>query len=81
MVVRANIDKRNMDLTDGEYENLSNTVDCIVHCAAYTSHFGVYNDFYRANVLTTKNLVNFAKHNKKKDFNFISLSNNCFFSW
>lgn len=71
-VVRAYIDKRNMGLTDDEYENYSQIVDCIIHCAAYTSHFGVYNDFYQANVLTTKNLVKFAKYKNKKDFNFIS---------
>lgn len=50
--------------TDLAYEPLSvqqlEHVDAIWHCAALSSPWGAYNDFYRANVIVTEQLVNAA---------------------
>lgn len=61
------------DLGLGEdYEKLADTVDCIIHCAANSSHFGEYDSFYSANVQAVENIIMFAEKGKKKDLNHIS---------
>lgn len=55
-----------------EYDSLADSVDCIIHCAAYTSHFGEYSDFYEANVCMTENIIMFAEEGQRKDIKHIS---------
>lgn len=61
-----------LGLTENTYRYLCDVIDCIVHSAANVSHFGKYEDSYKANVETTKSLIEFAKQGKQKAFNFIS---------
>lgn len=70
--VLCDLRSENMGLTQDEYEELENKIDCIFHAAAFTSHFGVYDDFYKANVVSTKNVIAFAQSGIKKDINYIS---------
>ena len=37
------------------------SIDMIIHCAANVKHYGLYKDFYDVNVLSVKNVVEFAK--------------------
>lgn len=37
--------------------NQFNNITCIVHCAALSSPWGPYHDFYKANVLATQNII------------------------
>ena len=51
---------------------LTKDADIVVHCAALSSVWGSYYDFYDANVITTKNLLHAAKQNSVSKFIFIS---------
>lgn len=51
---------------------LTKDADIIVHCAALSSVWGSYYDFYDANVITTKNLLDAAAQNGVSKFIFIS---------
>lgn len=48
-----------------------NSYDFVIHCAALSSPWGRYQDFYDANVSGTKNVLNLAK---KVDADFIHIS-------
>ena len=48
-----------MDITG--YKLLLSEVDSIINCASLVKHFGVYDLFYNSNVLSVKNLIDFAK--------------------
>lgn len=43
------------------YKDLTSKIDVIINCASLVKHFGTYNLFYNSNVLTVKNLIEFAK--------------------
>ncbi len=53
-------------------EELTQGVDVLIHCAALSSPFGLYKNFYTANVLATENLIKAGKKNGLKQFIFIS---------
>ena len=66
----------NSDLTKQDlgllyYNNLLDNIDCIIHSAALVKHYGLYKDFYDANVVATENLLEFASANCI-DFHYIS---------
>ncbi|MBN1647775.1 MAG: SDR family NAD(P)-dependent oxidoreductase [Spirochaetales bacterium] len=61
------------DLTDkNAAANLLAGVDSVVHLAGLAGHFGPYRHFYRANVLSTRNLADAAKATGVKTFVHIS---------
>lgn len=61
------------DLTDMQaVSTLARGCDLIIHCAALSSPWGKYHEFYTANVTATDNLLAAAKENKAKRFIFIS---------
>ena len=47
-------------------------VDCVIHLAAKSSLWGNYDDFHKANVIGTKNILNYVIKNKIKRFIYIS---------
>jgi amino acid adenylation domain-containing protein/thioester reductase-like protein len=61
-----------LGLTEEIYNSLSENIDCIIHSAANVRHYGHYEDFYKNNVIVTKNILDFAKKEKKKDLHHIS---------
>jgi thioester reductase-like protein len=72
-VIDGELSKEKLGIKEEKvYFNLCNKIDCIIHSAANTNHFGKYEEFSSINVDATKNLVNFAKTGIKKDFNLIS---------
>lgn len=46
--------------------------DAIIHCAAFSSPWGSYEQFYQANVVATENLLNLAKQHKVTRFVHVS---------
>ena len=60
-VVDGDLSAEKFGLDDENYKNLQDTIDCIINAAALTKHYGNYNLFYKENVLTVKNLIDFAK--------------------
>lgn len=52
-------DNLGMDITG--YKMLQTQIDTIINCASLVKHFGVYDTFFNSNVLSVKNLIDFAK--------------------
>ncbi|NEU36075.1 NAD(P)-dependent oxidoreductase, partial [bacterium LRH843] len=59
---------KSVDLCSQEQlESVYENVDVVFHCAALSSAWGTFNDFYNSNVLATKNVMACAnKHTTKK---------------
>ena len=57
---------------DKGYDELAQKVDCVIHCAANSSHFGEYSQFYDGNVTATENVIMFSETGRKKVLNHIS---------
>lgn len=55
---------KNIDITQElDFEKLEKDFNYIVHSAALSSPWGKYEDFYKVNVIGTRNIINFAKKN------------------
>lgn len=60
------------DLTDKDcLEQISDEINTIIHSAASVKHYGSYDYFYKNNVKTTENLLNYAR---KRNIKFIHIS-------
>lgn len=60
-------------LEDKEFVNdLMNDTEIIIHSAALSSPWGKYDDFYKANILSTENIVKAAKKNEVRRIVHIS---------
>jgi len=64
------LDKFGLD--ESTYRYLAQQVDCVIHAAANVGQSGRYEDFYSANVESTRHLLDFCFKGTRKDFNFIS---------
>ncbi|EJV87817.1 non-ribosomal peptide synthetase family protein [Bacillus cereus] len=71
-ILAGDISERYFGLEESNYEALSMEIDCIINSAAYVKHYGDYERFYNINVKGTKNLMEFSRIGKKKDYNHIS---------
>jgi len=68
----GDLSKGNLGLSDADYKKLSESTDAVIHTAANVRHYGLYSEFYNDNVISTLNLLKFAKTSKFKDFNHVS---------
>jgi amino acid adenylation domain-containing protein/thioester reductase-like protein len=71
-VLCGDIIKDRLGLNLASYNALTGSTNCIIHSAADTRHFGNYEDFHRANVKGTENLLEFAGSGKNVVFNHVS---------
>jgi amino acid adenylation domain-containing protein/thioester reductase-like protein len=71
-VIHGDVRAEKLGIEDSLYEELCSTVDAVVHTAARVSYIGIYEDFYKSNVVGTRNLLELAAEGKKKDFHHIS---------
>ncbi len=64
---------RGFDLSD-EHESIKNFehTDVVFHCAALSSPWGKYEDFYKCNIEATKNVIKAMKKHKIKKLVFVS---------
>lgn len=61
------------DLADAGFcQKLTQNTQMVIHCAALSSPWGNYDDFYTSNVVATQNLLQAAIKNKVEKFIFIS---------
>lgn len=61
VVLDGELSQEFFGLSQENYSNLQNNIDCIINTAANTKHYGNYANFERENVTTVKNLILFAK--------------------
>ncbi|TKI76384.1 hypothetical protein FC699_37625, partial [Bacillus wiedmannii] len=71
-VYSGDLTKKYMGLDLSNYQYLSETIQCIIHSAGSVSHYGKYEKSYEANVLATRNVIDFSLKGVKKDVNHIS---------
>lgn len=63
----------NGDLVDASFCNsVTKSIDIVIHCAALSAPFGVYEDFYNSNFKASQNLVEASIANGVRKFIFIS---------
>lgn len=61
------------DLENNEFvESIMDGIDIVVHAAALSAQMGKYNDFYKANVQATKNIIQAGNGNNIEKIIFIS---------
>ncbi|MBE6052212.1 MAG: amino acid adenylation domain-containing protein [Clostridium sp.] len=71
-VINGDITEEFLGIEKCHYDELANTIDCVINSAAYVKHFGEYKNFYDINIKGVNNLMKFANSGVKKDFNQIS---------
>jgi amino acid adenylation domain-containing protein/thioester reductase-like protein len=71
-VLTGDLRDKHLGLPRQQYEELSRTIEAVVHSAANVRHFGRYEDFYEDNVKATENLLEFTLAGQQKDFHHIS---------
>lgn len=61
------------DLTNPDFcDDLTENVEIVVHCAAFSSPYGIYETFYQSNYVATDCLLKASIKNRVKKFIFIS---------
>ncbi|MGN6151348.1 MAG: non-ribosomal peptide synthetase, partial [Lysobacteraceae bacterium] len=71
-VVVADLAAPGLGMAPDLHRRLAAEVDTILHSAANVSHYGPYEDFHRANVVSTEQLLALAVEGKPKRFHFVS---------
>lgn len=71
-VFAGDLSASDFGLDEELYIRLADSVDCIMHSAANSSHFGDYSAFYTANVVATDNIICFAETGIRKSIHHIS---------
>ena len=71
-VVNGDVGREQCGCDDETWQVLLSSVDAVIHAAALTKHFGDYQDFYEANVLSTARLVDFCRTGKQKEMHYVS---------
>lgn len=61
-----------LGLNRENYQYLTSQIDSTIHCAALVKYYGQYEEFYQANILSTINIIEFAKATNNKDVHYIS---------
>lgn len=72
IVFAANLEDEYLGLNVTSYQNLIPKINNVIHCAALVKYYGKYDEFYRANVQTTANLLTFTQLTSHPDFHYIS---------
>jgi thioester reductase-like protein len=70
-LVVGDLSEPQFGLDRATFDGLARTIDCIVHSAALTKHYGEYATFVKANVDATTNLIALARR-ASCDFNMVS---------
>ncbi|KTD33049.1 peptide synthetase, non-ribosomal [Legionella nautarum] len=71
-VYAGDIEKKDLGISKEIYQTLVTQVDSIIHSAALTKHYGIYDTFYLANVQATIHLLELSKLTELKYFHYIS---------
>ena len=79
-VICGDLQKEKFGLDDYEYHNLVSNVNMVINSAASVKHYGSYQYFHEANVVTTKRLIEFCKDASTKliQISTLSVSGNSF---
>lgn len=70
----GNLEQLQLGISDSLWKLLSNTIDLIIHDAAYVNLIGTYEKHYEPNVVSTLQLLELARIGKYKRFVYVSTS-------
>lgn len=65
-VVRGDIVKENLGLSEKDYSELKNNVDIVINSGALVKHFGIKKKFEEINVKGTQSVIDFCLNTKKR---------------
>ena len=65
-VVRGDIVKKNLGLSEKDYSELKNNVDTVINSGALVKHFGIKKKFEEINVKGTQSVIDFCLNTKKR---------------
>ena len=71
-VYAGDITEERLGLCEEMYERLAADIDCIIHAAAKTQHYGFFEDFERLNVKGTEEVLRLSAAGRSKHFYYIS---------
>ncbi|WP_426448187.1 amino acid adenylation domain-containing protein [Paenibacillus sp. S-38] len=71
-VVAGDLTKPDLGLSRELYDDLALGVDCIIHCASLTRHYGTEEEFQSINVGGTRAVLAFAHQSRPKDVHYLS---------
>ncbi len=71
ILVVSDLSKPSLGLDNGTLDALRRTIDCVIHSAALTKHYGDYSTFVAANVDATRNIIALAR-DASAHFNMVS---------
>jgi amino acid adenylation domain-containing protein/thioester reductase-like protein len=71
-VLASDLRKTCLGMDSAEYEQLAESVDCIMHAAANVRHYGLYEEFHASNVTSTEHLLELATTGAPKAMHHIS---------
>ncbi|MFF2910659.1 amino acid adenylation domain-containing protein [Paenibacillus sp. NPDC057934] len=71
-IVAGDLTQPYIGVGEEKYNQLAEQVDCIIHTASLTKHYGTAEEFKTVNVDGTLALLDFAKQGNKKDMHFMS---------
>lgn len=60
-VIKGDLIQPLLGTTLGEYNAMLNQIGTVIHAAGNVKHYGLYDEFYKANVGSTKLLIDFCK--------------------
>ena len=60
-LVLGDLSEPQLGLDRGTFDAISRTIDCVIHAAALTKHYGDYSTFVKANVDATKHVIELAR--------------------
>jgi thioester reductase-like protein len=70
--VIGNISRSKLGIEMDIYEEITRSVDLIIHCAAIVNHLVSYEDVYRTNVQSIFNIIDLALTSKIKPIHYVS---------
>ena len=74
IIIKGDTCKHNFGLTIKELNKLSEEINVVINSAAIVAHYGIYEDFYKSNVLSIKYLIEFCKNYNKKLYHISTTS-------
>ena len=74
IVIEGDIKEEKLGLNDLYYEELGNTIDCVINSAAIVKHYGNIDTFNSTNIQGAKNIIHFCKSFNCKLYHLSTLS-------
>ncbi|MFW6029453.1 MAG: amino acid adenylation domain-containing protein [Halanaerobiales bacterium] len=59
-IINGDIEKDNFGIEINKYREIQGLIDTVIHAAANSNHFGLWKNFYKSNVMGTKEIIKFC---------------------